>query len=149
MNCPRCGRENDPSNQFCGRCGLEFAQVSTAPHDAADVMYCYRHPKEPTRLSCGRCGRPICTRCVVIGPAGPRCRECAKQNVPISARGVAHDVASSVRGIGRLGPFGIYYMIILGLMVLGFVRGCLWHPQQVPTPDQPPVEQGAPTNQRV
>ena len=38
---------------------------------------CYKHPKEETRLSCGRCERPICTRCSIVGPAGVRCRECA------------------------------------------------------------------------
>ncbi len=37
---------------------------------------CYKHPREETRLSCGRCERPICTRCSVLGPAGVRCREC-------------------------------------------------------------------------
>lgn len=45
--------------------------------DPTAPKYCYKHPKEETGLSCGRCERPICTRCVVIGPAGPRCRECA------------------------------------------------------------------------
>lgn len=40
-------------------------------------MRCYRHPKEETELCCGKCDRPICTRCMVQGPAGVRCPECA------------------------------------------------------------------------
>lgn len=37
---------------------------------------CYRHPDRPTRLSCGRCGKPLCADCVQHGPVGIRCREC-------------------------------------------------------------------------
>ena len=44
---------------------------------APAVKVCYKHPKEETRLSCGKCERPICTRCSIVGPAGVRCRECA------------------------------------------------------------------------
>jgi hypothetical protein len=40
-------------------------------------MQCYKHPKEETGLSCGKCDRPICTKCMVNGPAGVRCRDCA------------------------------------------------------------------------
>ncbi len=40
-------------------------------------MYCARHPKEETSLTCGRCGKPICVRCVVHADVGIRCRECA------------------------------------------------------------------------
>ncbi len=40
-------------------------------------MQCYRHPKVETGVSCGRCERPICIKCMVSGPAGMRCRDCA------------------------------------------------------------------------
>lgn len=40
-------------------------------------MQCYRHPKVETAVSCGKCDRPICTRCMIPGPAGMRCPECA------------------------------------------------------------------------
>lgn len=124
MICPRCGRENEPENQFCGRCGLEFAQVQPDRPDDGDVKYCYRHPREATRLSCGRCDRPICTKCVVIGPAGPRCPDCAKQNIPFNPRGAVHDVMSSVGKIGRMGPWSIYLWIVLAGMLFGLVRSC-------------------------
>lgn len=40
-------------------------------------MLCYRHPKVETNVSCGKCDRPICPRCMVAGPAGMRCSDCA------------------------------------------------------------------------
>lgn len=41
------------------------------------TMYCVRHPKVETLVRCGKCDRPICTDCMVVGPAGVRCRDCA------------------------------------------------------------------------
>lgn len=38
---------------------------------------CARHPDVETGLSCGRCGTPICPRCLVYTPAGTRCPTCA------------------------------------------------------------------------
>ncbi|MGO8673194.1 MAG: hypothetical protein ACLQVD_17780 [Capsulimonadaceae bacterium] len=40
-------------------------------------MLCYRHKRVETAVSCGRCDRPICTQCMIPGPAGIRCPECA------------------------------------------------------------------------
>jgi hypothetical protein len=41
-------------------------------------MFCYRHPDRETWVRCGRCDRPICTRCAMQGPVGFRCRDCGK-----------------------------------------------------------------------
>ena len=54
--------------------GSELAVTHDALDDAA--MYCYRHPDRETRVRCGRCDRPICTRCAMQGPVGFRCRQC-------------------------------------------------------------------------
>jgi hypothetical protein len=40
-------------------------------------MVCYRHVKTETAVRCGKCDRPICTRCMVSGPVGMRCPDCA------------------------------------------------------------------------
>lgn len=40
-------------------------------------MYCYKHEKVEATLSCGRCDRPICTRCSVHTDVGIRCKVCA------------------------------------------------------------------------
>jgi hypothetical protein len=41
-------------------------------------LYCATHPEVETQLRCGKCGKPICPRCLVQTPVGSRCRECAK-----------------------------------------------------------------------
>lgn len=40
-------------------------------------MQCARHPNIETELTCGRCGTPICPRCVVFTDVGARCPTCA------------------------------------------------------------------------
>lgn len=41
-------------------------------------MQCATHPNVETELSCGKCEKPICPRCLVHTPVGARCRECAQ-----------------------------------------------------------------------
>lgn len=40
-------------------------------------MQCAKHPKVDTNLSCGKCGKAICPKCLVQTPVGVRCEECA------------------------------------------------------------------------
>ena len=57
--------------------------TSNAPGDYQAGQYCFFHPDEETGLSCSRCDRPICVRCMVQAPVGIRCRECASvQKLP-------------------------------------------------------------------
>ena len=55
-------------------------------HDLGDAQatpHCVFHPDVETGLSCSRCDRPICVRCMVQAPVGIRCRECASvQKLP-------------------------------------------------------------------
>lgn len=44
----------------------------------SDTLYCTNHPQTPTALRCNRCGKPICSRCIVRTPVGYRCRECVR-----------------------------------------------------------------------
>jgi len=40
-------------------------------------MKCAIHNDVETALACGKCGTPICPRCLVETPVGARCRKCA------------------------------------------------------------------------
>jgi hypothetical protein len=50
---------------------------ATSPAPLPDSTMCARHPDVETGLACGRCGTPICPRCLVYTPAGTRCPDCA------------------------------------------------------------------------
>ena len=41
-------------------------------------MKCAYHPDVETNLRCGKCGKPICPKCMVQTPVGARCPDCAK-----------------------------------------------------------------------
>jgi hypothetical protein len=52
--------------------------MSIVDTNAPDIQYCARHPGRETAVRCGKCGTPICTRCMIQTPVGMRCRECAQ-----------------------------------------------------------------------
>jgi len=41
-------------------------------------MKCATHPEIETNLKCGKCGKPICPKCMVQTPVGARCPDCAR-----------------------------------------------------------------------
>lgn len=122
--CVKCGAENPENNKFCGECGERFIPRSPSipvPGEEG-VFYCFKHKKEPTRVSCGRCEKPICHKCMIVGPAGVRCKQCARRKVPVRLRGVVHDAG---RGIGSLGGAGgrrVWYLAIW-IAIISFIRG--------------------------
>ena len=95
------------------------------------ALYCARHPHVETYLRCGKCGTPICPRCLVQTPVGARCPDCANlSRLPTFnvtpeyfARGMAAAVVSgAIIGViwallvGGYG-LGIFFAIGLGLGV--------------------------------
>jgi hypothetical protein len=74
------------------------------------MAQCKRHPKTETNLFCGKCGDPICPRCLVQTPVGARCPSCARlSRVP------TYRVSS------------IYYLRAAGAALgLAVVSGFLW-----------------------
>jgi len=71
---------------------------------------CSRHPDVETNLTCGRCGTPICPKCLVQTPVGSRCPKCA--------------------GIKKLPTFTItpmQYVKALGVgLVMAIALGIVW-----------------------
>ena len=98
-------------------------------------MRCTNHPNVDTELTCGRCEKPICVRCVVQTPVGGRCRQCAGiRRLPtyhISpaylARGTAAALASGVAaGAAWWLVLGYRASLLFGVLValgLGYAVG--------------------------
>jgi len=81
---------------------------------AEPVVYCSRHPEVETALECGRCGTPICPRCMIHTPGGIRCPDCAQLRRP---------------PMYELGPLDYAKAIGVGLLLapaLGFVGALLF-----------------------
>ena len=97
LRCSKCQAEVHGSPKFCPECGKHFVATPEPVQAGEDgVYYCHKHKRETTRVTCGRCERPICTRCMVMSPAGIRCKDCARNKVPVRMRGVLHDVGAGV-----------------------------------------------------
>jgi hypothetical protein len=85
-------------------------------------MQCATHPNVETELTCSRCGKPICPRCLVQTPVGARCRECAHlRRIPtydVAARYLVRGIAAAA-GVGALA--GLLWHLLLPQRVSGFV----------------------------
>ncbi|MGE0002778.1 MAG: hypothetical protein AB7F50_01450 [Fimbriimonadaceae bacterium] len=128
--CGRCGKENETSRETCARCGTVLepgTESSTEPEEPAH--FCYRHPKTATELSCGRCGKYLCPKCVKLGPAGPRCRDCSRSGVSLRPAGVAHEASVTARRWFSASPYlTLIVVFTLGSALLGLMRGCKARP---------------------
>jgi hypothetical protein len=100
-------------------------------------MQCATHPNVETELGCSRCGKAICSRCLVHTPVGARCRECANiRRIPtynlgsetfVRGAGTAVAVGAATGGVwyffnGLTFALGIFLTILLGLGI-GYVIG--------------------------
>ncbi len=125
MQCKACQSESADGNKFCGTCGAAVASepVAAVPAPGEDgAFFCARHSKTVTRLRCGRCETPICTRCTVYSPAGTRCKACARNKVAVRPAAVLHEagrlVTNTSQGVGRR----VWYLA-LWYFILSFFRG--------------------------
>jgi hypothetical protein len=74
------------------------------------MAQCKRHPGRETNLYCGKCGDPICPKCLIQTPVGAHCPACAKlSRVP------TYQVS------------GIYYLRAVGAAIgLAIACGVIW-----------------------
>ena len=64
-------------------------------------MRCARHPEVETNLRCGKCGTPICPKCMVMTPVGARCPNCARlSRVPTYQVSTQYYLRAAGAGIG-------------------------------------------------
>jgi hypothetical protein len=107
---------------------VDATQVAAEPADDG-TMHCYRHPDRETWVRCGRCDRPICTKCAIQGPVGSRCRDCGRlRNDPLttlSRRQLLLGIGVALAGgtvAGMVGiQLGLFLAIILGPIIGGLV----------------------------
>ncbi|AIE87459.1 hypothetical protein OP10G_4091 [Fimbriimonas ginsengisoli Gsoil 348] len=106
--------EAEAPGKFCANCGVKFVARKDPVSAGEDGAYfCPKHPKEVTRVTCGRCEKPICHRCIVMSPAGVRCRDCARNKRPVRVRGVLHNAAHA---IGPMDQKKVWYLYILAMI---------------------------------
>jgi hypothetical protein len=80
-------------------------------------MKCATHPKIETNLRCGKCGKPICPKCLVQTPVGSRCRECAGQyRLPTFNVSATHYLKAIGVGLGMAIVTGIVWGLIDSLI---------------------------------
>ncbi|HMO53073.1 MAG TPA: hypothetical protein PJ994_01090, partial [Tepidiformaceae bacterium] len=81
---------------------------------------CPRDPGVETAHRCGRCDTPICPKCMIQGPVGTRCRDCAKLSknpiYTLTTQGKMRAAAAAVIG-------GIVMGIIWGVVLYQFSFG--------------------------
>lgn len=89
-----------------------------------EAVACLRHPGQRTLLRCGKCGDPICPRCLVQTPVGVRCPRCVtyernplyEVSAPLLIRAMGAGVGAAVAG-GALWAF-VSALTFLGLFSL-------------------------------
>lgn len=97
-------------------------------------MQCATHPAVETDLACGRCGKPICPRCLVHTPVGARCRECANvRRIPtynVSTGTLSRALGGALAGGAALGiawwlfnPISYFFFGILAGLAVGYGVG--------------------------
>lgn len=84
---------------------------------APTTEYCYRHPQTATGVHCTRCGRPICTECMIEAPVGYHCPECVAE----ARREFRQGPGRPLRG--GLSVTKTLLVAILGMFVLEIVLG--------------------------
>ena len=87
------------------------------------AVYCNWHPSVETGLSCGKCGKGTCTRCIIYAPVGIRCPECGKAiKLPtFEVRPIAYAKAALVGVVVAIGGGALWSVINLILINLGLV----------------------------
>ena len=91
------------------------------------VNYCATHRNVETGLSCGRCGKFICPRCMIQTPVGSRCNDCARvRKSPVFDVSATQYLLASIVAVGFGGLLGVVGSILrLEFGHFPFVTGIL------------------------
>jgi hypothetical protein len=96
---------------------------------AEETLFCYRHPDRETYVRCGRCDRPICSRCAMQGPVGMRCKVCGTPpRNPLHSLTAGQFAAGAAVAIGAgtiAGFIGLQLGFLLSICIGPFVGGLI------------------------
>jgi hypothetical protein len=102
-----------------------------AEAEVVETRACANHPQVQTVVSCGRCDKPLCPRCMIYTPVGVRCRDCAQlRRLPqytLTPRVYAR-VLPTAAALALICGFLLSLVPHLGLLasiVIGFLIGIL------------------------
>jgi hypothetical protein len=85
---------------------------------------CARHRNVETYLRCGKCGTPICPKCLVHTPVGARCPDCARPARIVRRGGLTAYALGVGAGLGVGMLTGILMTFVPGsLMLLPLLLG--------------------------
>ena len=85
--------------------------------------YCLKHPDIETGLSCGKCGDPICARCLVHTSVGARCSNCVQ-----TYKSVTYEITGSLlyKAVGTAIVVSVTGGVVLGLLARSGIGGNLF-----------------------
>jgi len=87
----------------------------------SETLRCATHPDVETGLRCGKCGKPICPKCMVQTPVGARCRECARlYKLPTYRVSSVYYLRAAGTALGMAIVVGLIWGIIEGFLLSYF-----------------------------
>jgi len=98
------------------------------PITADGPTFCAVHPTVETTLRCNKCGRYMCTKCVVRTPVGYRCKQCVhqQQDVYFTASQRDYIVAAAVSfALSIPVSFIVPRLFLFGVIILSLPAGAL------------------------
>lgn len=76
-------------------------------------MRCALDPDTETNLTCGKCGQPICPKCLVQTPVGARCPQCAAlKRLPVYKVSAIFYVRAIAAGLITAAVLGVIWPFI-------------------------------------
>lgn len=108
---------NEEARQGMERLNEKLGPPATPVNDEVEEILCVCGSGQTTLLHCGKCGKPICSKCSVRTPVGLRCKECAQvRRSPVYSLSAGDYVKAGAVGLG---------LSLLASIILGAVGGFL------------------------
>jgi len=86
-------------------------------------MQCATHPDVETNLRCGKCGTPICPKCLVQTPVGARCPDCARlYKLPTFRVTTRYYLRGAGTALGMAIVCGLIWGVIIGLLHIVYLN---------------------------